>query len=229
MRKVLLIGASSAIAKATAELLNTQGVYVIGISRKENQGYCNEWHQVESYSKSTLPVFTEPIDGLVYFPGSINLKPFHRIAEDDFQQDLTINTWGFVHSAQQYYSNLKQGVHPSVVVFSTVAVATGMPFHSSVALSKGALEGVARSLAAEWAPTIRVNVIAPSLTDTPLAEKLLSSEEKRTAAASRNPLIKVGIPSELADAVSFLINPSSAWITGHIMPVDGGMGALRMM
>jgi NAD(P)-dependent dehydrogenase (short-subunit alcohol dehydrogenase family) len=104
-----------------------------------------------------------------------------------------------------------------------------MPFHSSVALSKGALEGVARALAAEWAPTIRVNVIAPSLTDTPLAEKLLSSDEKRTAAASRNPLKKVGLPTELADAVTFLLNPSSAWITGHILPVDGGMGALRMM
>ena len=174
-------------------------------------------------------MFTDPIDGLVYFPGSINLKPFHRITEDDFHQDLTINTWGFVHSAQQYYSNLKQGDHPSIVAFSTVAVSTGMPFHSSVALSKGALEGVARALAAEWAPTIRVNVIAPSLTDTPLAEKLLSSEEKRTAAASRNPLKKVGVPAELADAVSFLLNPSSAWITGHILPVDGGMGALRMM
>ena len=229
MRKVLLIGASSAVAKATAELLNAQGVYVIGISRKEDQGYCKEWHQVESYSKSNLPVFSDPIDGLVYFPGSINLKPFHRITEDDFQQDLTINTWGFVHSAQQYYSNLKHGDHPSIVAFSTVAVSTGMPFHSSVALSKGALEGVARALAAEWAPTIRVNVIAPSLTDTPLAEKLLSSEEKRTAAAGRNPLKKVGVPAELADAVSFLLNPSSAWITGHILPVDGGMGALRMM
>lgn len=229
MRKVLLIGASSAMAQATAELLRTQGAHVIGISRKEDLGYCNEWHQVESYSKSNLPIFAEPIDGLVYFPGSINLKPFHRIAEDDFQQDFIINTWGFVHCAQQYYSNLKQGDHPSIVAFSTVAVSTGMPFHSSVALSKGALEGLARALAAEWAPTIRVNVIAPSLTDTPLAEKLLSSEEKRTAAASRNPLKKVGMPSELAEAVSFLINPSSAWITGHVLPVDGGMGNLRMM
>jgi NAD(P)-dependent dehydrogenase (short-subunit alcohol dehydrogenase family) len=123
---------------------------------------------------------------------------------------------------------LKKSSHPSVVLFSTVAVQTGMPFHSSIALAKGALEGLTRSLAAEWAPLIRVNAIAPSLTVTPLSEKLTGSAEKIESGAQRHPLKKLGTAENIAQMAHFLLTDSSAWMTGQILHVDGGMSSVRV-
>jgi len=168
------------------------------------------------------------IQGLVYCPGSIRLRPFHRLKADDFLADFEINLLGAVKSIQACLPGLKRGDAPgSIVLFSTVAVETGMPFHASIASAKGAIEGLTRSLAAELAPRIRVNAIAPSLTDTNLAKALLSDDDKRSAAAERHPLKRIGNPADIAAAAKFLLDDPASWITGQIIAVDGGMGAIR--
>ena len=170
----------------------------------------------------------ERIQGLAYCPGSIRLRPFHRLKEADFLSDLQINLLGAVKAIQTCLPGLKKAENPSsIVLFSTVAVGTGMPFHASIASAKGALEGLTRSLAAEFAPKIRVNAIAPSLTDTRLANTLLSDDGKRSAAADRHPLKRFGNPGDIAAAATFLLEDSSSWVTGQVIAVDGGMGALR--
>lgn len=227
MSTYLLAGAGSAVAKAAAEKLSNNGHRVIGISREPIEGV-HVSHPIGSYDFSSFPAIDEPIDGLAYFPGTINLKPFHRYTAPEFHTDMSINTWGAVACIQAYLSNLKQSGQASVVLFSTVAVQTGMPFHASIAMAKGALEALTRSLAAEYAPQIRFNCIAPSLTQTPLGEKFLNTPEKIEAAQKRNPLKKVGSPSDLADSVAFLLSPQSAWMTGQILAIDGGMGVLRV-
>lgn len=227
MSTYLLAGANSAIALAAAEKLKLQGHRVLGISRSELSGL-DEFHQVESYDFGAFPTLGEPIDGLVYFPGTINLKPFHRYTPAEFQSDLQINTLGAAAFIQAYLGNLKQSNQASVVLFSSVAVQAGMPFHASIAMAKGANEALTRSLAAEYAPSIRFNCIAPSLTHTPLGEKFLNTPEKIEGAQKRNPLKKVGTPQELADMVEFLLSAKSAWVTGQVLAVDGGMGMLRV-
>lgn len=169
----------------------------------------------------------ETLHGLVYFPGTITLKPFHRLGDDDFLQDLQVNLLGAVRLLRLALPALKKAESASVVLFSTVAVRAGLPFHASIASAKGAVEGLARSLAAELAPRIRVNCIAPSLTDTPLAENLLSSEEKRAAAEKRHPLHRIGNPAENARLVAFLLGDDSGFMTGQVLRPDGGLSVLR--
>ena len=226
MSTYVFAGAGSAIAKATAETLRNAGHRVIGFSRTELT-HTDEFHQLDSYDFGSFPPIEGPIDGLVYFPGTINLKPFHRYTQAEFLSDLQINTLGAVAFIQSYLGNLKQSAEASVVLFSSVAVQAGMPFHASIAMAKGANEALTRSLAAEYAPLIRFNCIAPSLTHTPLGEKFLNTPEKIEGAQKRNPLKKVGTPQELADMVEFLLSTKSAWVTGQVLAVDGGMGVLR--
>jgi 3-oxoacyl-[acyl-carrier protein] reductase len=227
MRTYLFIGASSAMAQATCQQLLSAGHNVIGISRSEVNGYSDSL-LAEEYALEQLPEITVPLDGLVYFPGTIQLKPFHRFKPEEVLNDMQVNTMGAFQSIQKYLPNLKQGTTPSIVLFSSVAVGTGMTFHASIAMAKGAIEALTRSLAAEFAPTIRVNAIAPSLTDTPLGEKFLSSPEKREASAQRNPLKKVGSSLDMANSIEFLLDEKSSWISGQILHVDGGMGTLRV-
>jgi 3-oxoacyl-[acyl-carrier protein] reductase len=170
----------------------------------------------------------EVLDGVVYCPGTINLKPFHRLTQADFAHDWLVNVMGAVATLQAVMPKLKNAERASVVLFSTVAVGLGMPFHASIASAKGAVEGLTKSLAAEWAPKIRVNAIAPSLTQTSLVEKLLASEEKIEAAGKRHPLQKIGSPEEIAALVTFLLGDDSTWITGQILHVDGGLSSVKL-
>ena len=169
----------------------------------------------------------ERLDGFVYFPGSISLKPFHRLTAEDFQRDLQVNLFGAIAALQSALPALKASGNASVVLFSTVAVAQGMPMHASISAAKGAVEGLAKSLAAEWAPTIRVNVIAPSLTDTPLAGALLNSDLKKEAAAKRHPLQQVGRSEDMATLVAHLLSGHARFMTGQVLHVDGGLSSVR--
>jgi 3-oxoacyl-[acyl-carrier protein] reductase len=172
-------------------------------------------------------VFPEVVDGMAYFPGSINLKPFARLSDEDFLEDFRVNCLGAAAAVRALLPAMKAAESASVVLFSTVAVAQGMAFHASVAAAKGAVEGMARSLAAELAPKIRVNVIAPSLTDTPLAGNLLNSEAKREAASRRHPLQRVGDAGDVADLVGFLLSDASRFMTGQVLRPDGGLSSVR--
>ena len=220
-------GASSAVAVAAAKLLKQQGHVVIGLSTKPLQDVYDEAYTVAGYDFEAFPAIDGVIDGIVYFPGTINLKPFNRYTKDDFIKDYSINALGAAAFTQTYLPNLKKSSSASIVFISTVAVAAGMQFHGSIAMAKAALEGLMRSLAAELASKVRVNCIAPSLTDTPLAEKFLGTPEKRDAAQNRNPAKKIGSADDLANAVIFLLGNQSSWITGQVLAVDGGMGNLK--
>lgn len=224
----LLIGGNSGMGFATARLLCSQGCSLVVAAR--TPGPLTELGiPVQPFeATSPTPLELPPVlDGLVYFPGSITLKPFHRLTTADFLHDLHVNLLGAVSAIQSALPALKASPSASIILFSSVAAAQGMPFHSSIAAAKGAVEGFARSLAAELAPQIRVNVIAPSLTDTPLAGPLLNSDAKREASAKRHPLQQLGNPDDVAALVAFLLSESSRFITGQILRADGGLSSVR--
>ena len=221
-------GASSKSAIITAKILQGLGHKIIGISTKKENTTYDSFFTVDNYEAPSLPLINESIDGLVYFPGTINLKPFNRLTINDFLTDYQINSLGAVAFIQTYLPNLKTGTNPSIVLISSVAVSLGMPYHSSISMAKGAIEGLTKALAAEFAPDIRVNCIAPSLTNTPLAEKFINTPEKLDVSQKRNPLKKIGTPDDLANAIEFLLNSKSNWITGQILAVDGGMNTIKL-
>jgi NAD(P)-dependent dehydrogenase (short-subunit alcohol dehydrogenase family) len=229
MKKYLIVGASSGIGYAVYEKLHADGaeLYLASRTKGDIQESENVKFQEVDITQDFELKLPESLDGVIYCPGSINLKPFHRLSQDDFMNDITINHLGAVKVLQQAFKPLKKSPSASIVLFSTVAVQTGLSFHASVASAKGAIEGLTRSLASELAPKIRVNAIAPSLTDTPMAERLLSSEEKKEANADRHPLKKIGSPKDIAEAAHFLLTDRSSWISGQILQVDGGLGTLR--
>jgi len=227
----LIVGASSGIGKSLANKLAESGHQVFATYNE---------HPVEntsakiSYShlnvmddELDLNFLPEKLDGVAYCPGSINLKPFARIKPEAFLEDFNLQVVGAIKVLQAVASRLKASENASVVLFSTVAVQLGFNFHTQVAASKGAIEGLTRSLAAEWAPTIRVNAIAPSITDTPLTSKLLGSDEKKEANAQRHPLKKIGSPEDIAEMATFLLSDQSSWMSGQVLHVDGGMSSIK--
>jgi NAD(P)-dependent dehydrogenase (short-subunit alcohol dehydrogenase family) len=228
MKTTLIIGASSGIGRALAENLINNNQAVISLSRNKPDLENIEHYSYDVLSNEQLPQISQQIDGIVYCPGSINLKPFRTLKQQDFITELELNVLGAIKILQAYSSNLVQSKNASVVFFSTVAVQTGMPFHSSVAVSKGALEGLTRALAAEFAPKIRVNCIAPSLTQTPLAGKLINTPEKLEAGANRHPLKRIGTATDIANAAEFLLSDKASWVTGQVIHIDGGMSSLKI-
>tara|TARA_R110000868_G_scaffold136777_8_gene349872 strand:+ start:31 stop:726 length:696 start_codon:yes stop_codon:yes gene_type:complete len=228
----LVVGGGSGIGEKVVENLALAGHQVYAASRnimEANLPPSVEPIKFDVSLDEPLEALPDVLDGLVYCPGSINLKPFHRIKPADFQAEWELNFLGAVKVTQQVLDLLKKSENPSVVYFSTVAVQLGLPFHSSISGAKGAIEGLTRSLAAEYAPKIRFNAIAPSLTDTPLAANLLSNDKKREANAERNPLKMIGEAQDIANMVTFLLAKDSRWVTGQVMAVDGGMRAIKPM
>jgi len=232
MKTYLVIGGTSGIGLETTKLLSQNNrVIVISRDKKNIDGLPN----VEFYSADVtktiddLPNIDGEISGIVYCPGTINLKPMKSLKIEDFQNDFEVNVLGAVKVINKYFTNLKSAENASIVLFSTVAVQTGMQYHASIASAKGAVEGLTRSLAAEFAPLIRVNCIAPSITNTPLAEKLLNNEAKLKASEDRHPLKRIGNAKEISELVSFLLSENSGFITGQIIKVDGGISSVKTL
>lgn len=228
MKNILLIGGSKGIGLSLATTLSkTNNVYVAARSQGDLAGL-NVTYIPFDASADTLDVCTLPavLDGFVFCPGSINLRPFRGLKPEVFEQDLQINFIQMVKVLQTVLPNLSQSAQSSVVLFSSVAATMGMPFHTSVAAAKGAIEGFAKALAAEYAPKMRVNVIAPSLTDTPLADKFLNNDVKREKSAERHPLKRFGTADDIASMAAFLLSEQSSWMSGQVLHVDGGMSSL---
>jgi NAD(P)-dependent dehydrogenase (short-subunit alcohol dehydrogenase family) len=227
-KTILLIGGNSGIGLATARLLQAKGNSLIAAARSPGPLAALGIPAQPFDALDPGPLELPPVlDGFVYFPGSISLKPFHRLTPEDFLNDFRVNCLGAVAALQAALPALKAADSASVVMFSTVAVAQGLSFHASIAAAKGAVEGLTRSLAAELAPKIRVNAIAPSLTDTPLATNLLNSDVKKEAASKRHPLQQVGDPDDVAQLVAFLLSDASRFFTGQILRPDGGLSSVR--
>ena len=231
MTNVLVIGASSGIGLALTNILAANGniVYATFNSNPTESSHSNvSYYPLDvRHEMVDLSFLPDKLDGLVYCPGSINLKPFQRIKPESFIDDFELQVVGAIKVIQTALPKLKAAENASVVLFSTIAVKNGFNFHSQVSTSKGAIEGLGKALAAELAPNIRVNIIAPSLTQTPLAGRLLSTEEKIKANADRHPLKRIGQPKDLAEMASFLLSEKSSWITGQVIHVDGGKSTIR--
>ncbi len=228
MKNILLIGGSYGIGLAIAKELQYENKIIIASRTNENIADLHVTHIPFDAVTDTIDLtkLPEVIDGLVYCPGSINLRPFKGLKPDSFESDLQVNFISLVKVIQTILPNLTASHQSSIVLFSSVAASMGMPFHTSVAAAKGAIEGFAKALAAEYAPKIRVNVIAPSLTDTPLADKFLNNDVKREKSAERHPMKRVGTTDDMAQMASFLLSEKSSWISGQIFHVDGGMSTL---
>ena len=230
-KNFLVVGGSSGIGLALVKRLSADGHQVIGISRTSESlaSIPNVEHVVcDLLTDEVLPEwFGDSLDGLVYCPGTVNLKPFRSLSPDLFREDFELNVVGAVKSVQAALKPLKASGAGSVLLFSTVAVPQGMSFHASIAASKGAIEGLTRSLAAELAPAIRVNALAPSLTESGLTERFVANDDKRKAASERHPLGRFGQPEDFAEVGRLLLTEAGSWITGQVIGVDGGLSTLR--
>lgn len=230
MKRLLVVGGTSGIGLRVVGRLTGAGHEVHSVSRRggADDAGVKHWQCDVADPEATLPAIDGALDGLAYLPGTITLKPFVRLAGQDFMQDLQVNYLGAVRTLQHYLPALKQAQHASVVLMSTVAVGLGLPYHASIAGAKGAVEGLTRALAAELAPAIRVNAVAPSLVDTPLAAPLLANDRKREEMARRHPAGAVGDPDQVASLIAYLLSDDAAWMTGQVVGMDGGMGAVRV-
>ncbi|MFT0715147.1 SDR family NAD(P)-dependent oxidoreductase [Flagellimonas lutimaris] len=227
-KNILLIGGSYGIGLEMAKKLSKDNQVYVASRSNEQLSNIDVTHipfdvLTDDISEKAIP---ENLDGFVYCPGSINLKPFKTIGVDTIQNDMEINFIALAKTVKSIINIMNNG--SSMVFFSTVAVGTGMPFHTSVSAAKGAIEGFARALAAEYAPKVRVNVIAPSLVDTPLSERLLSNDKKKEMMSERHPMKRVGSASDIANMATFLLDSDNSWITGQVIGVDGGMSSLNV-
>jgi len=219
--KVLLIGSSSDIAQYMVKNASNEYEFIELTSNPSG----SHQHEINIQDESTFPSIEGEIDGLVYFPGSINLRPFSGLKLSDFQTDYEINVLGLIKILKHFHKQLAQ--NSSLVFISTVAAQVGMPYHSSISLCKSAIEGLCRSLAAEWSPKVRVNCVAPSVVQTKLSTRLFRTESQVEQMNSRHPLQKVGQPKNIADAIEFLLSDKSSWMTGQVLHVDGGLSTIK--
>jgi len=229
----LVVGASSGIGRQLAIQLSESENHVYATYNKnrieDDNNLLDYYHCNVLDENMDLDFLPDHLDGLAYCPGSINLKPFQRINPENFISDFQLQVVGAIKVIQKVLQKLKSAGNASIVLISTVAVQQGMNFHTQIATSKGAIEGLTKSLAAEFAPGIRVNCIAPSLTDTPLAARLLSNKEQKENNAQRHPLKRIGTVNDIANAAEFLLSANSGWITGQIVHVDGGMSSIKLL
>lgn len=229
-KNIFIVGGSSGIGLSLIKQISSKN-NIYSASRNDNNLNDYNVKHIKYDSVNDLEIDTsilpEKIDGFVYCPGSINLRPFNSLKIESFLEDYKINFLGAIKSLKIILPLMQKSDNSSIVFFSTVAVSTGMPFHSSISSSKGAIEGLTRSLAAEFAPKIRVNAVAPSILNTPMSEKFLNSDTKIENARNRHPLREIGSAKDIAEIVKFLLLDDSSWMTGQIIPFDGGISTLK--
>mgnify|MGYP000041202386 CR=1 FL=1 len=225
MKTIVVVGGSSGIGKAIINILQDTH-NIINISRTAPDKHINVKHYSCDILTDNLPDIDQ-VDGLVYCPGSINLKSFTRLKVTDFKDDFEINVVGAIKVLKAYENTLVKN-NGSVVLFSTVASFLGMPFHASIATSKSAVEGLTKSLAAEYVTKIRFNAIAPTVTDTPLAARLLRNEKQQESMQNRHPLKKYLAAEEVANLACYLLSDVASGITGQIIPIDAGIVSVKV-
>lgn len=219
--KILLVGASSDIACNLFENYSDDYKFV----RLSSNDEFSDINNFDVLDDSTY-LEVDDLDGIVYFPGTIVLKPFKRLELEDLKSDFEINVLGLVKLLKFYQSRLAKNA--SLVFISTVAASIGMPFHSSIAMSKSSLEALSRTLAAEWSPEIRVNCVAPSLVNTKLAKRFFRNDKQIELMSEKHPLKRTGNPQDISNAIEFLLSRKSSWITGQVINVDGGMSSIKL-
>lgn len=227
MKNIVIIGGSSGIGKACVEQMAENFQVTATYNSTEPDAHKEVFHRLD-VSNPDYSFLPEVIDGLVYCPGKIKLTPFAKIKKETFVNDYEVQVLGAIQAIQACLPGMKKAENASIVLFSTVAVQSGFNYHSVVSASKGAIEGLTRALSAELAPKIRVNAIAPSIVNTPLAGTLLNSEAKLEANNNRHPLKRVGQAEDIANAVEYLISEKSSWTTGQILKVDGGISDIKI-
>ena len=229
-KNIFIVGGSSGIGLSLIKQISSKN-NIYSASRNDNNLNKYNVKHIKYDSVNDLEIDTsilpEKIDGFVYCPGSINLRPFNTLKIESFIEDYKINFLGAIKSLKIILPLMQKSDNSSIVFFSTVAVSTGMPFHSSISSSKGAIEGLTRSLAAEFAPNIRVNSIAPSIVKTNLSEKFLNSDLKIEKASERHPLGRIGKVEEISKLAAYLLSDDSRWVTGQVINIDGGIGSIR--
>lgn len=229
-KNIFLVGGSSGIGLSLIKQISSKN-NIYSASRNENNLNDYNVKHIKYDSVNDLEIDTsilpDKIDGFVYCPGSINLRPFNTLKIESFIEDYNINFLGAIKSLKIILPLMQKSDNSSIVFFSTVAVSTGMPFHSSISSSKGAIEGLTRSLAAEFSPKIRVNSIAPSIVKTNLSEKFLNSDLKIEKASERHPLGRIGKVEEISKLAAYLLSDDSSWVTGQVINIDGGIGSIR--
>jgi NAD(P)-dependent dehydrogenase (short-subunit alcohol dehydrogenase family) len=227
MKNIVIIGGSKGIGRAILlQQLETNLVY--NISRNAPDiSHPNLKHFSLDVLQDTLPEI-ENIDVLIYCPGSINLKPIGSLSIDDFRNDFEINVIGAVKTIQKYLPVLKKGINPSIILFSTVAVKLGMPFHASIATAKAGVEGLVKSLGAELASVIRVNAIAPTITETSLSAGILRNDRMKENMIDRHPMKGYLKPEEVANMANFLISENAKSISGQIFEMDYGIVTFKI-
>ena len=226
MRHILIIGGTKGIGKAIIDLLIEENK-ITCMSRNVSDYNHENYNHIQL--DATLDNFPdlEKIDSLVYCPGSINLKPISTLSIEDFRNDFELNVIGAVKSIKKYLPLLKKGENPSILLFSTVATKLGMPYHASVSASKSAIDGIVKTLGAELAPKIRINAIAPTITNTELASKILRNEKVLENMIERHPLMKILSANEVAKMAKFLISEDGSSISGQIINMDAGIVSFK--
>lgn len=233
MKTALIIGGSSGIGNELVQILQSKGnqVFYSYFTNENNQ--LKDLENVHPFpldvtsDELNLPELPDVIDYFAYLPGSVNLKPFKSIKEQHLLEDYKLQIIGFHKVFNAIQKQLKNSEQASVVTVSSVAASTGFPYHGVVSATKGAIEGLTKALSAEYAPKIRFNTVAPSLTNTPLTKRLLNSDAKIEANAERHPLKAVGEAKDIANALSFLLSEESKWMTGQVLHVDGGISSIK--
>lgn len=227
MKNIVIVGGSKGIGSAIL-LQHLENNYIYNISRNAPEiTHSNLKHFPLDILHDVLPEI-ENVDTLIYCPGSINLKPIGNLSIDDFRNDFEINVIGAVKTIQKYLPALKKGTNPSIVLFSTVAAKLGMPFHASIATAKAGVEGLVKTLGAELASTIRINAIAPTITETSLSANILRNDRMKDMMIERHPMKGYLKPSEVADMADFLISDKAKSISGQVFEMDYGIVTFKI-